>query len=106
MRRTVLVLGLAMLPLSSALAAEGCGVYTLDTRPPGEKVARIVEDRDLTIEEQGAKPKTYELRSAGTGIAAMEGHPTGKTGGELIEVLEFRGGLVVDMQPFEPFCKP
>lgn len=106
MKRIVLAFGLAMMPMVSAFAAEGCGVYTLETRPPGEKVARIVDDRELTIEEQGEKPLTYELRSAGTGIAYMEGHPTGKTGGEMIEVLEFRGGLVVDMQPFEPFCSP
>lgn len=106
MKRIVLALGLAMMPVASAFAAEGCGVYTLETRPPGEKVARMGDERQFTIEEQGASIRTYELHTSGTGIPIWQGVPTKKTKGKPIQVLEFKDGLVIDMMPYVAFCPP
>ncbi|MBB3997181.1 hypothetical protein [Aureimonas pseudogalii] len=92
-----------LLSASPALAASDCGTYTLESRPPGERVATIEDERVLTIKEAG-EVETYDLVSAGTGLPYMEGQPANGAEGDPVEVLEHKGDLIVNSMVFVPFC--
>ena len=94
---------LLLLP-APALAASDCGTYTLESRPPGERVATVRNERVLTIKEAG-EVETYDLVSAGTGLPYMEGQPANGAAGDPVEVLEHKGDLIINSMVFVPFCK-
>lgn len=98
---------IAALVLFSVLASPAlaeCHRYTLDGQEPGQVVADIADDRVLTLADKSAGTVVYDLISAGTGIAFMEGVP--QTGGDRVEVLEHKGDLIIDMAVYTPYCRP
>jgi hypothetical protein len=92
----------ALAALVSASPSWACGVFTLENRPPGERVAKIEDDRVLTIEEAG-ESEVYDLVSAGSGLPYMIGERQG--GGDGVEVLEHKGDLIIGSMVYVPYCE-
>lgn len=95
-------LALILLMATSPAFAADCGVFTHETRPPGEVTAKL-DGRHLSIVDKYDGTREYDLITAGTGIPFFVAEPV-KGDDESFGVRMHKGDLIIDMIAYTPFC--